>query len=42
MIIDRAGHVVWYRDDTPAPWGDFQKQPDGTYTIALYQSHFWA
>ena len=39
VIVDRTGRVAWYAPaEVAAPNGDFQKQPDGTYTISLYTS----
>ena len=38
-IVDRSGRVVWYVEELPPGNGDFQKQPDGTYTIATFGAH---
>jgi len=34
VIVDQTGRVVWYRLN-PRGISDFQKQPDGTYTVAV-------
>jgi hypothetical protein len=34
VIVDQTGRVVWYREN-PRTISDFQKQPDGTYTVAV-------
>src|SRR5215467_330963 len=34
VIVDQTGRVVWYREN-PRNISDFQKQPDGTYTVAV-------
>jgi hypothetical protein len=34
VIVDQTGRVVWYRENSRAI-SDFQKQPDGTYTVAV-------
>ncbi|MBS2029559.1 MAG: aryl-sulfate sulfotransferase [Deltaproteobacteria bacterium] len=34
-IVDASGAPVWYLGLNPGLVGDFQKQPDGTYTIAV-------
>ena len=34
LIVDQTGRVVWYREN-PRSISDFQKQPDGTYTVAV-------
>src|SRR5262249_46069760 len=33
-IVDSTGTPVWYLGVAPGLVGDFQKQPDGTYTVA--------
>ena len=37
VIVDQTGRVVWYREN-PRTVSDFQKQPDGTYTVAVNNS----
>jgi hypothetical protein len=37
LIVDQTGRVVWYREN-PRSISDFQKQPDGTYTVAVNNS----
>jgi len=34
LIVDPTGRVVWYREN-PRTISDFQKQPDGTYSVAV-------
>jgi len=34
LIVDQTGRVVWYRENSSSIT-DFQKQPDGTYTVAV-------
>jgi len=40
VIVDQTGRVVWYRE-TPGSISDFQKQPDGTYTVAVNNGDFF-
>jgi len=40
VIVDQTGRVVWYRE-TPSSISDFQKQPDGTYTVAVNNGDFF-
>ena len=40
LIVDQMGRVVWYREN-PRSISDFQKQPDGTYTVAVNNGDFF-
>lgn len=35
VIVDGTGRVVWYLIEAGLPNADFQRQPDGTFTVAL-------
>jgi hypothetical protein len=34
-IVDKSGAPVWYYETSPICGGDFQQQPDGSFTIAV-------
>jgi hypothetical protein len=34
-IIDATGRPAWYYAASPSPAGDFQQQPDGSFTLAV-------
>ena len=35
LIVDHTGAIVWYREAFEGPVIDWQRQPDGTYTVAI-------
>ncbi len=41
LIVDQTGRVVWYREN-PRGISDFQKQPNGTYTVAVDNSDLFS